>query len=198
MTARDGSQLRPGAARVELADVPFVPLRNLFQRELGRPAGGFMRLVQACRAGVRERLGESICLTIERARPEIEVNGSRLKLAPREHLLLLFLAARAKNGEPAFAAQKDTLDSLAEFRDALATEARRDDWSDWRRSDSVKSLEFGAAPDKSTIDQDLRRALSSLREKVLSLGGSAATLAACLPERGRFSLDVPGSMIFLK
>jgi CRISPR-associated protein (TIGR02584 family) len=190
LTARDGSPLQPNAARVELADVPFVPLRNLFRRELGRPAGGFMRLVEACRAGVRERLSESIRLTVERSRPEIEANGNRLKLAPREHLLMLFLATRTKNGEPAFAMQKEALDSLNEFREAVRAEAGADDRADWRLTDSLKS--------KFEDDQDIRRALSSLRDKVQSLGGNAVALGTCLPERGRFSLDMPAGSIIIK
>jgi hypothetical protein len=190
LTHRAGTAHPPSTARVELADVPFVPLRQLFRRELGRPAGGFMRLVESCRASVRERLAQTIRLTLARSRAEIEVNGSRLKLAPREHLLLLFLANRAKNGEPPFALQKDALDPLNEFRQALRAEPPAKDWSDWRRADSLKS-EFAD-------DQDIRRALSSLREKIQSLGGDAAALAGCLPERGRFSLDVPAPLIFLK
>ncbi len=186
---RDGTDHDPAAARIEIADVPFVPLRYLFPRELGRPAGGFMRLVESCRAGVRARVAEGLKLTVERSRPEIEINGSRLRLAPREHLVLLFMAERAKNGEPAFALQKDSLDALGEFRTELARGAPRDDWSDWRRADSLKSA---------IEEQDLRRALSSLREKIQSLGGDAAALATCLPARGRFSLDMPGPLIFLK
>ncbi|MGH8023378.1 MAG: CRISPR-associated ring nuclease Csm6 [Limisphaerales bacterium] len=177
-------------ARVELADVPFVPLRRLFHRELGRPAGGFMRLVQACRAGVRDRLGQTIQLTVESSRAEIVVNGSRLPLSPREHLLMLFLATRQKEGGKGFAMQKEALVSLNEFRDSLRGQARPGDGSDWRLNDSLKRP-LGD-------DQDIRRALSSLRDKIESLGGDAAALAACLPERGRFSLDVPAPMIFIK
>ena len=191
---RDGSNYQPAAARLELADVPFVPLRHLFRLELGRPAGGFLRLVQSCRTGVRERLAESIRLTVERRRPEIEVNGVRLRLAPREHLLLLFLACRAKNGEPPFAAQKEAERPLKEFWETLRAEAPQEHWSDWRRADSLKS----AFDDARADGQDLRRALSSLRGKVLALGGDAAALEACLPQRGRFSLAVPAPLIFLK
>lgn len=189
LSARDGTAHDPATARIELADVPFVPLRYLFPRELGRPAGGFLRLVESCRAGVRARVAEGLQITVTRSRPEIEINGSRLKLGPREHLLLLFLAQRTKNGEPPFAAQKDVLDPLNEFRVALAAERPPKDFSDWRHADSL-----AAAFD----EQDLRRALSSLREKIQSLGGDAAGLATCLPARGRFALDIPAALIFLK
>ena len=184
------STIQPSDARLELADVPFVPLRELFRRELGRPAGGFMRLVESCRAVVRERVAQNIRLTLERSRAEIDVNGSRLRLAPREHLVLLFLANRAKNGEPALASQKDVLNPLDEFRAQIRSTAPANDWSDWRHADSLKS---------SLEEQDLRRALSNLRGKIQGLGGDAAALASCLPEgRGRFALAVSAPLIYLK
>jgi len=187
---RDGALYQPKNAVISLADVPFIPLRHVFRRERGRSAGGFMRLVEDCRAEVRQRLGESVQLTVQRSRPESEINGARLRLSPREHLLLLFLANRTKDGKPPFAMQKNALDDLNEFRASLREEAPPKDWSDWRLADSLK-------PEISD-DQDIRRALSSLRAKVIALGGDAAILAGCLPERGRFSLDMSASLIFLK
>jgi len=89
-----------------------------------------------------------------------------------------------------FGMQKEALDAVNQFREAVRAEARADDPADWRRTESLKS-DFAD-------DQDIRRALSSLRDKVQSVGENGAALAACLPERGRFSLDMPASLIFLK
>ena len=55
--------------------------------------------------------------------------------------------------------QKDALDSLNQFRQTLRAEARPDDGADWRLTDSLKA--------EIQDDQDIRRALSSLRDKVL-------------------------------
>jgi CRISPR-associated protein (TIGR02584 family) len=179
----------PATARVELADVPFVPLRNLFQRELGRPAGRFGVLVESCREQVRSAAGESVHLTVEQSRCEIEVNGTRVKLAPREHLVLLFLAARAKRGDPAIGAYAEAVDPLNEFREQLRASAPPKDFSDWRGGEATKS--------RFDDDQDLRKAVSSLRDKLRAAGGNAHLLAPCLPEKGRFSLAVPGARIHL-
>jgi CRISPR-associated protein (TIGR02584 family) len=179
----------PATAMVELADVPFVPLRNLFLRELGRPAGRFSVLVEHCREHVRQRAGEQIRLTADQARTEIEVNGSRVKLSAREHIVLLFLATRAKRGEPAFGAYTEAVDALNAFREELRAAARPRDFSDWRHGDSLKS--------RFDDDQDLRKAVSGLRDKLRAAGGNARLLAPCLPEKGRFSLAVPGELIHL-
>lgn len=179
----------PGSARVELADVPFVPLRNLFKRELGRPAGTFSRLIEHCSERMREVVGEDLRLVIHQSRTDLDVDHVRVHLSPREHLILLFLAVRAKRGEPAFAMQKAAMDALNEFRVSLVSEASSKDFADWRHGDTMKS----------TIeDADLRKALSSLRKKLRESGGSAPRLAAALPAKGRFSLTVPGPMIHLK
>jgi len=174
---------------VELADVPFVPLRNLFQRELGRPAGRFAVLVEACREQVRQHAGEQVRLVVEQRRPEIDVNGTRVRLAPREHLVLLFLATRAKRSDPPYLAQKEGLADLNQFRNDLRAAAPVNDFADWRHGDTLKS---------DVEDQELRRALASLRGKLRVAGGNAYLLVPCLPTKGRFSLAVPGPLIQVK
>ena len=76
---RGGAAHDPAAARIDLADLPFVPLRNLFQRELGRSAGTFSRLVESCRANVRQRIAETLHLAIDTTRTELEVNGTLVR-----------------------------------------------------------------------------------------------------------------------
>jgi CRISPR-associated protein (TIGR02584 family) len=190
LTDRAGGDHDPSQAQVDLADVTFVPLRNLFVRELGRRAGTFSRLVETCREDIRHRVGEGIQLSLDCTRPEIEINGSPLRLAPREHAVLLFLATRAKNGEPAISPYKQALGPLNEFCAELRASAPARDPSDWRHGQSLK----GAFEE----DQEVRRAVADIRAKVKGLGGDAAAFAFCLPERGRFSLDVPASLIHIK
>lgn len=186
---RDGGKFNPADARIQLAYIPFVPLRYLFQRELGRPAGGFMRLVESCNENVKQQIGESIRLTINSRAREIEVNGSRIQTSVREHCLLLFLARRAKDGEPPFETYKVAVDSLNQFREQLIESALPQDFNDWRHSDSLK---------KKFEEDDIRKYLCSFRDKVKMLGGEATNLLLVLPEKGSFGLRIPGSMIYIK
>ena len=186
---QSGPSFDPAAAVVELADVPFVALRNLFQRELGRKAGTFSRLVETCRENVRQRAAEGLRVSIDTARLELEVNGQVVKLAPLEHLLLIFLARRAKHGEPAYGSYDLGVDDLNAFRTDFVSRAPKDDFSDWRHADSLR-----AAWD----EQEIRKAVSGIRAKLRQRGGDAAALASCLPEKGRCSLDIPGPLIHLK
>ncbi len=179
----------PATARVELAEVPFVPLRNLFTRTLGRKAGTFHRLMAACRDNVRQRAAESLRLTLDTARPEVEVNGHSVRVGPMEHLLMLFLARRAKLGEPAHGAYAEAVDDLNQFRITFIAEAPAKDFGNWRLSESLR------AP---WDEQEIRKAASRLRARFRELGGDFAILADCLPEKGRCSLDLPAAMLFLR
>lgn len=192
LPARSAESVSPASAVVDLADVPFVPLRNLFQRELGAKPGSFLRLVENCRAGVRRRAAENLNVILDSTRAELQVNSQTFKLAPTEMLTLLFLARRAKHNEPAYPAYKSATDDLNAFRQEQIAAAK--DANDWRRADSLKA----ELKDPEQAERFLVKAISNLRDKLRQRGGDAATFAACLPEKGRCSLDIPGPLIFIK
>lgn len=186
---RDGTTHAPADARVELAEIAFVPLRNLFQRELGRPVGSFSRLIEACRTQVRRQAGESLRLTIETTRTTLHINLLRIDLAPREHLLLMFLISRAKRGEPDLRHFNLIPEPLAEFQKELRSNADSRNLGDWRH---------GACTTDTVDEQDIRRALSSLRKRLRTAGPEGGTLSLLLPERGRFTLELPAAQMFLR
>lgn len=189
LTARDGTRHTAAQALVELAEVAFVPLRSLFQRELGRQVGSFSRLIDAARNQVRQYAGESLRLTVESTRTSIEVNQRHLDLGPREQLLLLFLVSRSKRGEPDLGSFSHVPELLAGFQRELRLEADPRNLGDWRH---------GGCTTDPLDEQDIRRALSSLRKRLREAGTDGATLSHLLPERGRFTLDLPSAQIFLR
>ena len=186
---RDGLAHCPSNALIELAEVTFVPLRNLFTRELGQPAGTFRRLVENCRSNLRRTTGDNLQVEIERTRPHTQINGRLLELAPREHLVLLFFAIRAKQAETIVAAYDEVIADLEQFRKEIRQTAPPQDWGDWRHASGL---------DRSFDSRELIRILSDLRRKAKRAGGDAAFLASVLPERGRCSLDIPGPLIHIK
>ena len=187
--SRPALTAEPAAAVVEVADVPFVPLRNLFHRELGQTAGTFSRLLDLCRVNVRISAGEHLNLEVGRTRRDAIVNGRRLELAPREHLVLLFFADRAKRGETIVSSYDEILGDLNAFRAELRASAPQTDWSDWRNSSQLNA-DFD--------ERNLTRVLSDLRTKARRTGGDVVFLADVLPSKGRCALDVPGPRIFIK
>lgn len=189
LTSRSGDLLDPRDARVDLADVPFVALRNLFLRELGRGAGSFSRLVDTCRQNVRKRVGETLRLIVEANRTEIVVNDQRLRLSVREHLVMSFMAARAKGREPEFSFYGACVEPLNEFREELVAHAVDGKHYTWCSDERLRHA---------LDERDISRLVSDLRRKLQGLQGDAVLLAGCLPEKGRFSLDVEPSLIEIR
>ena len=183
-----GRRHDPAAARVELAWVPFVALRELFMKELGRKPGTFTRLVEMCRGQIRRRAAEGLRITLDTQRAELEVNGVRLGLAPTEMLVFLFLAQRAKRREPAFGSYKDAVEELNAFRNEGRMQAGGRPGSWWQAASLAAEWD----------EHDLARAVGFLRQKLRGAGGDATLLAQCLPTKGRCSLDVEGSLIYVK
>ncbi len=172
--------------QIELADVPFVPMRNLFHRELGRAVGTFSSLVASCRSEIRHRAAEDLHIEIPLNRPALRVNHSEARLTEREHHLLICLAKLAKTNRPPIPSYGEALDALAAHQaewDSLVEDGRLP-----RGTPSAAGFQD---------EQDVRRVLSDLRKKVRTLGHHGAILADALPTRGRFSLDVPGALIHL-
>lgn len=64
ITTASGQNHDPALACVDLADISFVPIRNLFLKELNRPVGNFRALVDVCRSGLRRRAGEDLRIEI--------------------------------------------------------------------------------------------------------------------------------------
>jgi CRISPR-associated protein (TIGR02584 family) len=73
--------LRAADARIELADVPFVPLRNLFEHDLARLPGGFVALVERCSHRVSELARRENEIQVCEDRPEVIINHVRVPLS---------------------------------------------------------------------------------------------------------------------
>lgn len=81
LRARDGSAVSrhsSAAARIELADVPFVPLRNAFE-DLHAPVGGFAGLVARYSRELRE-LAEPPAITFDAATNSVGFDGRPVHL----------------------------------------------------------------------------------------------------------------------
>ncbi len=188
MVTPDGKAVAAADARIMLADVPFVPLRNLFEKEFARKPGSFLGLVDHCREDIRQRMKEKIELVVRRSRAEIAVNGIPIRTSPREQLMMLFLAENAVGSSP-WEHFVDVEDAVNEFRKALIREAPKGDFSDWRHHESLRE------PIQETSADHIRKLFSSLRRKLSKKGGPPTALAKLLPEKGRVTLDLPAGNV---
>lgn len=175
-------------AHVQLGKIPFVALRNLFERDLKKKQS-YSRLVQECQRTANEHAKKNVRMAIRRSRREIRVNDHPVTLSSLQHLLLLFLAENAIAGTPAPDKFANALEPLADFAEQLRKSCDHTDGNDIR--------DEARLPDDFD-DQRLRKVLDELKSKLRSAGTQAAALISLLPVKGRFSLDLLPSSISLK
>jgi hypothetical protein len=156
--SRTGGVHKSDAARIWLADVPFVRLRELFPKQLGRYAGSFNLLVQTYSERIQQISGPPE-IAFDDADFTLSVQGIRVSLAPREYALLLFLSERCRDGLPPYGQQKD---SLTDFSAWLIA------WG--KRFDPVTRQREVAENWHKPSEDDLRKQLNSLRGKIKGAG----------------------------
>ena len=174
---RTGGVHKSDAARILLADVPFVRLRELFPKQLGRYPGTFNGLVQTYAERIQQISGPPE-IVFDDADLTVSVQGNRVSLASREYALLTFLAERCRDGLPPYGGQKD---ALTDFHTWLAAWGKRFDPFARQR----ETVESWGKPS----DDDFRKQLSSMRTKFKQAGlGSFEPFL--LPQRGAFGIRV--------
>ncbi len=174
---RTGGVHRGDAARLWLADVPFVRLRELFPKQLGRYPGTFSALVRAYSQRIEEISGPPE-VALDNDDLSLRVNGVRVALAAREFAVFAFLSERCRDGAPPYRQQKDAVEDfkawLAAWGQRFGPFTRQREVADtWRDLD----------------EQDFRKQLSAARKK-FEAAGLARFEPFLLPQRGAFSLRI--------
>ncbi len=188
LVALDGRAVRAAEAKIDLADLPFVPLRNLFERDLVRKPCSFVELVRRCRGKVEEIARRNVRLKLAWSRRVIAVNDQPVKLSPLQCLLLLFLAENAKLARPAPEKYEAAIEPLQAFAAKVKAACVAEDSNDWR-DEALLPPDFDG--------QRLRKVLDELKTKLRQAGPDAAALIPLLPEKGRFTLDLAPAAITL-
>ena len=189
LTTADGRTVKAATAIIDLADIPFVPLRNLFERDLVRKPCSFVELVHRCRGKVEEIARRNVRLKLSWSRRVIIVNDQSLRLSPLQCLLLLFLAQNAKLGQPAPAKYDAAIEPLHAFAAKVRAACVPEDGNDWR-DQALLPPDFDG--------QRVRKLLDELKTKLRQAGPDAAALIPLLPQKGRFTLDLDPAAITLK
>ena len=182
------------SARIELADVPFVPLRNLFESELVKKPGRFIALVERCSHRVAELARREIELQVYGDRPEISVNKTPVPVSVPEYVLMRHLAEAAQASRPAIDGYDAAAGAVVETAKRIHAGHDENDFSDWR----YKALPAGKGGYDEINERWITKRLDSVRTKLRQAGAEAAALIPLLPERGRFSLDLPPTSIILR
>lgn len=189
LMGRDGRVYEPREAQVWLAEVPFVPLRNLFEERLTRRPGSFRGLVaEASRQvgveGVLRGKGSLPVVELDVRKRELAFAGRRIELTGPECVLALVLLQAAKEGRGAFSRQTVVADACEAAGEELRRRADAEDFSDWR----------GEAPVNFDAD-GVRKVVFRLRQRLKRAGVAGLQLDRALRTRKGVCWEIPGRLV---
>ena len=194
----DGKSANSSSTKIELADVPFVPLREVFPRELGRRPGRFMALVNRYRLSTPMVAVRTLHLAIFEKSTCITLDGDELNLDAKQHALLHFLAGRAISGQLSLDDHKAAIVPLRRHLMTLiagleAEPGKGEEYALLKRKQKLQ--EFVRALDSNEFSHAISKILDDLKARLKRSGGSFLRLLNTLPVEGRFSLKLPPEAI---
>ncbi len=166
-------------ARLSLADVPFVPLRYLFEKELRRADRSYLRLTNDLRQRALN-LNVEIHLSLTPLNANFQVNGQTISLSSMEYAFLLYFADRLHRGAGPLSSYKDL--PLEEIQSLVSRHTPARETLHWTR-DALAKL-------PSIESDDWRKIRHSLKEKLRKAGLDNYQTEQVLPVSGRLSINL--------
>lgn len=173
---QDARDLVAREARIELAGIPFVPLRNGFA-ELNEERRSFAELVSRYSRELQRPRSRRPRISIDPENGILFVEQKRISLTGRTLLVAYFLLDRARRGKEPYKGLNDEAEN--DYR------AVYDDWKHRRRCSQL--LERYYDGQRASAD-DIVKALSDLRKK-LEEAGAADCIPFLAPKRKRIGFD---------
>jgi len=161
-------------ARVELADVPFVPMRKLLPRVPGR----FTDLVNTYRSKINA-LSSPPRVELSEKEPLLTVEGQTVALTATEFALMSFLVERARAGQAAYQNYKDALDPFESFLKTWTPVNEPESF----RHDAIRTL-------RGATDQTLRQLVLRIKQKLTEQRLAPVWVSSLVPRRHCFGVNI--------
>lgn len=197
LKTREGSSLRAAdaASRLQLIDLPVIPLRRWFADALDRKPPSYETLVHGSLAAL-EAHAEDITLELGpvaipdgESKHWIRLNRTEYRLSPDRYVYLRFFAERLHADKAPYEKLADTIDDLETWLDD-----HKDDEPRYHRM--WEAFKVGNAKGKVFDADDLPKRLKDLRTFLEKIPGGRA-LAAALPAKGCWAIRLAASRITL-
>lgn len=177
-----GEPMFSADAELRLVEVPFVPLRYLFKRDLERSAGSYLDLVNQLRTRTIN-VNDDLLVQLDTAAGKLVVNERSISLSANEFLLHLFFARRAAGALPPV----ESYSALEEpLRDLKAEYLQPDQFGHWSQQALSRSFDAG---------EDLRKWASNIRTKLRSAEFDGFQIDRLVPRGGHLAIDLPPESI---
>ncbi len=175
-----GPAMSGDRAKIQLADIPFVPLRYLFERDFSKSGWSYMELVHSVNAQI-EREVDHPSLDIRLADKSCRINDVDVPLNPPEFITYYFLALRCLNGDPPVVELKDLYSRVLAYLDEL-------DDVEFPYLDQCRDMIRRRDP------MDMRKVTSSIKAKIRS-ATNVRLAESCAPadpnNPGQYRLRLP-------
>ena len=185
---------RDATTKIQLIDVPVIPLRRWFEDLLHtKPPSYDVLLTQGSAAldanqsaDLRLELGPVVLPAGVKSRHVVAINGNPVRLTPDQFAYLRFFAERARKTEPAFERAIDVVEEMTGW----LFEVREREPRYYRMSEAFESGGFTA--------ESLGKRISDLRRALSKSCAAGRRLATVLPCKGRWALQLPAEAIMLR
>jgi CRISPR-associated protein (TIGR02584 family) len=181
----------PSRANLTLATIPFVPLRNLFQKQLIKHPHSYTQLVAHCTQQVLTNNTQHLHIALNTFDRTLTIGQHPpITLSPIQYLTLHFLATDALQHKKNYTSYKDAIDDLQRHTHTLHQKAT-----------NIKNTDLGyhhwltethlIHRAKQLKNDDLNKTLNEIRKKIKHHLPNPHTTIQALPTRGRFTLQIP-------
>ena len=164
-------------AELQLVEVPFVPLRYLFSRDLDRSAGSFVDLMNHVRTKTIN-VDDDLLVQIDTNKGTFRVNDRDISLSDKEFLLYLFFALRAAD-------EKGPVGSFAEIeedlKDLKTDYLQESNFAHWSQVDLGVHFDAG---------EECRKWASSIRTKLKSADFQGYQVDRLVPKGGNLIISL--------
>lgn len=177
-----GANLDSSDARVTLTNIPFVPLRTLFQDRFGRLPGTFDELLRTARSRIARASAPS--LVVDPVGGRAYVDGIAPALSPLEFATLFVFSDRLLRNLGPLPSYKVLFDHLQDYPRLYGREIMRAEW--FQRASGADSSEDG------------RKWMREVKKKLSATSHSLFDWNASLPRRGSLMISLLPSQISIQ
>jgi CRISPR-associated protein (TIGR02584 family) len=179
-----GNSLSSADAKLQLVDVPFVPLRYLFEGDLQRSAGSFVELINQVRARTINVTDDLVVQLLTNS-GEFNVSGQVVSLSPNEFLFYLYFAKRVLDGQPPLGGYGEIGDALEDLNDEYRQPGNFSHWTHKTLSNYDPT-------------EDPRKWASSIRAKLRTAGFDSFQVERLVPRNGHLAIELPKESISIE
>ena len=181
-------ELDSSMVRVELAEIPFVPLRNVFNKEVAYK-NSYKQLVNDLKLQSSLAFTEQLFLNVSVQSRIISVDGARIQLNPTQFAFYLYFVERVLDGKEPLAAFKDI--NKAEMLAILAPISENTDINHW--TSQARDALTDAVP-----TETWKRLASEIRNKFRRSKLASIYSKKLVPHRYCIGIDLPAENISLE